>query len=362
MVRLFNARWPGFARLEACLLFGAILTICGRSATLQSASLLLLDAVSQDLQVPRQPVFWTLLAMLLIGPYLCAMIVADRLLTVRKGFAILSILSVAIWAATAALLAASLDPASMVSPAHAAILAAGASLLIHGQALRIGLADRGFIGLRLAARSAFDAGRPGPTPWAGGQTNAWFAPNPRGRADLQPQRRRGATALATLAWGSAFAAAIVAYVAYYRETPAHSLPRHDDPAPLPNIVTGGSEVSMSRGSNGHFVFDAMVNGRPVPMLFDTGASQVTLRAEDAARLGIVVGTLKFSTKVSTANGVGLVAPITIDTLTIGSITQHNVPAFVASPGSVRENLLGQSFLKNLRRYSVENNHVVLKAY
>jgi aspartyl protease family protein len=362
MVRFFTVRWPGFARLEACLLFGATLTICGKSATLQSASLLILDAVAQDQQVPRQPVFWTLLAMTLIGPYLCAMIVVDRLLTVRKGFAILSILSVAVWAATAALLAASLEPASMVSPAHAALLTAGASLLIHGQALRIGLADRGFVGLRLAARSASDAGRPGPVPWADDQTNAWFAPNPRGRADLQPQRRRGATALATLAWGGAFAAVIVAYVAFHRESPAPSLHLQDDPAPLPKVVTGGSEVSTSRGSNGHFVFDAVVNGRPMPMLFDTGASEVTLRAEDAARLGIVVSTLKFSTKVSTANGIGLVAPITINTLTIGSITQHNIPAFVASPGSVRENLLGQSFLKNLRQYSVENNQAILRAY
>jgi predicted aspartyl protease len=34
---------------------------------------------------------------------------------------------------------------------------------------------------------------------------------------------------------------------------------------------------------------------------------------------------------------------------------------VARPGTLRENLLGQSFLSKLRSYGVENNRVVLKA-
>lgn len=66
--------------------------------------------------------------------------------------------------------------------------------------------------------------------------------------------------------------------------------------------------------------------------------------------------------METANGTGLVAATTIDTLTIGSITQYDVPAFVASPGTLRENLLGQSFLRKLQQYKVENNSVLLKAY
>jgi aspartyl protease family protein len=136
----------------------------------------------------------------------------------------------------------------------------------------------------------------------------------------------------------------------------------EKPLPLPRVITGGAEASSVQRYDGHFFFAAMVNGRPVSMLFDTGASMVTLRAEDAGRLGIPVGQLTFSQKVATANGIGLVAATVIGTLTIGAVTQHDVPALVASPGTLRENLLGQSFLNKLQAYSVENNHVVLKAY
>jgi aspartyl protease family protein len=55
------------------------------------------------------------------------------------------------------------------------------------------------------------------------------------------------------------------------------------------------------------------------------------------------------------------AAATIDTLTVGNITQHRVPAVVASPGTLNENLLGQSFLRNLRQVNVENNRVTLTA-
>ena len=97
------------------------------------------------------------------------------------------------------------------------------------------------------------------------------------------------------------------------------------------------------------------------MLFDTGASFVTIRAEEAARLGLLIDGLRYSVKVITANGPALVAATQLRTLAVGTITQYDVPAFVAPPGTLRENLLGQSFLKNLRQVTVENNRVILRA-
>jgi aspartyl protease family protein len=163
--------------------------------------------------------------------------------------------------------------------------------------------------------------------------------------------------LAALLWGGIFAVAVGGYVVFRHRTPSASLQLPDDPAPLPRVWAGGAEASAGRARNGHFVFEAMVNGHPASMLFDTGASVVTLRAEEAARLGIVVNRLRFSVKVSTANGTGLVAAITV-----GTITQRHVPAFVASPGTLREDLLGQSFLQNLKQVRVENDRVILSAY
>jgi aspartyl protease family protein len=94
------------------------------------------------------------------------------------------------------------------------------------------------------------------------------------------------------------------------------------------------------------------------MMFDTGASRVVLRAEDAARLGFLMNSLIFSVRTSTANGTTMVAPITIDTISVGSITLHDVPAAVAKPGSLHVNLLGQSFLTRLREYRVEGDRLI----
>jgi aspartyl protease family protein len=102
----------------------------------------------------------------------------------------------------------------------------------------------------------------------------------------------------------------------------------------------------------------VVNHQPISMLFDTGASWVTLRAEDAARLGIDLGALRFSIQSRTANGVAAMAPVTIDTMSVGQITVRNVPAVVARPGTLEENLLGQSFLARLRDYSVASDRVI----
>src|SRR5262245_16443959 len=40
------------------------------------------------------------------------------------------------------------------------------------------------------------------------------------------------------------------------------------------------------GNNGHFKVDARVDGRRVDFMVDTGASHITLRESEAARLGI----------------------------------------------------------------------------
>ncbi|MGD0430828.1 MAG: TIGR02281 family clan AA aspartic protease, partial [Acetobacteraceae bacterium] len=115
-----------------------------------------------------------------------------------------------------------------------------------------------------------------------------------------------------------------------------------------------------RGKDGSFAFDAVVNGAHVPMLFDTGASVVALRAEDAERFGIAVNNLNYTAKVKTANGTADVAPIVIDTMTIGNITQRRVVGYVAREGMLAKNLLGQTFLARLSGYNVENNQLVLK--
>lgn len=128
----------------------------------------------------------------------------------------------------------------------------------------------------------------------------------------------------------------------------------------PDMRSDRDEAIGKRERDGRFSFDAAVNGAHVRMVFDTGASLVSLRAEDAGRLGIDIGGLTFSGYVRTANGIAEVAPVTIATLTVGNITRRNVPALVARQGKLEVNLLGQSFLTRIAGYNLDGASLTLR--
>jgi clan AA aspartic protease (TIGR02281 family) len=154
----------------------------------------------------------------------------------------------------------------------------------------------------------------------------------------------------------------------------HAVVTAPPPPPMPNVqrptgvsssveaggtIGGPNEAVAQRGNDGSFAFDAVVNGNHVRMLFDTGATVVGLREEDAERLGIPMGNLIYSAKIKTANGTAEVAPITIETMIIGNITLRKVSGFVARQGALPQNLLGQTFLTRLSGFNVEDNLLIL---
>ena len=126
------------------------------------------------------------------------------------------------------------------------------------------------------------------------------------------------------------------------------------------LVPNPGQALVTRRRDGSFLLDGTANGTRLPFVFDTGATTVVLRAEDARRAGIAVDRLSFDAAVSTANGRALAAPTQIASLTVGGITERDVPALVARPGTLHENLLGQTFLDRLASYTVENDRLVLK--
>jgi clan AA aspartic protease (TIGR02281 family) len=139
-------------------------------------------------------------------------------------------------------------------------------------------------------------------------------------------------------------------------TPSASMGR---PLPMP---APDHQVSAQRAQNGHYYFDAAINGITIRTVFDTGASQVALRAEDAGRIGIAVNGLTYSIPVSTANGISYVAPVMLDTMQVGDIIVHNVVGMVSKPGTQTVTLLGQSFMSKLAGYRVEDGALILKGH
>jgi aspartyl protease family protein len=131
--------------------------------------------------------------------------------------------------------------------------------------------------------------------------------------------------------------------------------------PTEPLVGQGGEVIIGQRLNGEFVVSAKVNDAPASFLFDTGASTVVIRAQDARRMGLDTASLDYDVRVTTANGAAMAAETRLDQLAVGPIVVRNVRALIAKPGALSENLLGMSFLERLQSYAVERGRLVLKA-
>ncbi|NDW04664.1 retropepsin-like aspartic protease family protein [Jiella pacifica] len=120
------------------------------------------------------------------------------------------------------------------------------------------------------------------------------------------------------------------------------------------------ETRISADWSGHFRTDALMNGRSIPVLVDTGASLVALDETTARQLGITPAASDFRHSVQTANGVGRAARARIDVISVGSVSVRNVDALVIRDAELPQALLGMSFLTRLKGYSVEDGRLTLK--
>jgi len=130
---------------------------------------------------------------------------------------------------------------------------------------------------------------------------------------------------------------------------------------VPGHVAGhGRDVEVVRGRGGDFAMAARINGARVPMVLDSGASSVVLTREAAKAAGLPVEVLDYTVNVDTANGRTHAAPITLDRLTIGGLTERAVPALVVQEGQLKNNLLGMSFLNRLASWEVRGDKLRMR--
>ncbi len=125
--------------------------------------------------------------------------------------------------------------------------------------------------------------------------------------------------------------------------------------------TGGlTEIRIRKRLDGHFNATVEVNGKPISMIVDTGASSIVLTPEDAAKAGIDVNHLTYSLPVLTANGRTFAARVRLNTVAIGPLDRTNVDALVAKHGAMTQSLLGMSFLSRLRSYEFSGDFLTLR--
>lgn len=121
----------------------------------------------------------------------------------------------------------------------------------------------------------------------------------------------------------------------------------------------GRRLALEADPRGHFLTNAVVNGRSIEVMVDTGATVVAINAATARRLGIFLTRRDFTIPISTANGTINAAPVKLAEVRLGAISVRNVDAAVL-PGEVLPvNLLGMSFLKRLSKFELAGGQLVL---
>ena len=131
------------------------------------------------------------------------------------------------------------------------------------------------------------------------------------------------------------------------------------PGHVITVAGDGTQVRVLQADDAHFHVDAVVNGKSVSFLVDTGASLVALDRGTAEGLGIDVASLGFTTRVMTANGPARAAPVKLAYVKIGDIVRENVQAAVMDRDGDGLSLLGMSFLGTLSSFDFRGERLTL---
>lgn len=109
-------------------------------------------------------------------------------------------------------------------------------------------------------------------------------------------------------------------------------------------VTASGELRLPMDASGHYRLEGAINGQPVQLLLDTGATRVTIPAQVAARLGIrAMG----QSQVNTAAGAILVGNGRIETLAMGPLTLYDLAVYINPAATGDEILVGMNALGRL---------------
>ncbi|WP_238376315.1 retropepsin-like aspartic protease family protein [Marinagarivorans algicola] len=136
--------------------------------------------------------------------------------------------------------------------------------------------------------------------------------------------------------------------------------RKTNPNQNPDSQTqnGVTEVILRRNSQHHYVANGLINGKSVTFLVDTGATNVSIGANLAEKLGLKRG---YQGTAYTANGTTTTYATTLATLSLGDIQFNNVRASITMGMQGDEVLLGMSALKDVELIH-KNGELTMRQY
>jgi aspartyl protease family protein len=126
----------------------------------------------------------------------------------------------------------------------------------------------------------------------------------------------------------------------------------------PQFSSGDESIALDRAADGHFYADVRINGNPVHMLVDTGATGIALSRDDARSAGLATSIAMPGVVGEGADGAVHGEFARLDRVELGPLSAEGLDAVVLSSGS--QSLLGQSFLSKFASVHIEGDRMILR--
>lgn len=108
-----------------------------------------------------------------------------------------------------------------------------------------------------------------------------------------------------------------------------------------------TEMSIARGTGGHYWVSGTINNQNAQFLVDTGATSVAMNEGQARRLGIDFRTVGTPMMASTASGTAKGWRVSLNSVKLGGVEVLGVEAIVLEGDFPTEILLGMSYLNRV---------------
>ena len=124
------------------------------------------------------------------------------------------------------------------------------------------------------------------------------------------------------------------------------------------IDEDAGRVEIPKSRDGHFYVALAINGGSVQMMADPGASERVLSPRDARRTGLDPDALAFTGRAQTANGSVRIAPVFLDEVRLGPVTDQGIRAWV-NEADMDLSLLGMNYLQRWSRMEITRDALIL---
>lgn len=122
----------------------------------------------------------------------------------------------------------------------------------------------------------------------------------------------------------------------------------------------GSETVIPLGPDEHYDVIAVINGKEVEMLIDTGATYTTVDQTTARRLDLTPDTAALPSQVITANGTVEARFGRAEKFNLGSIEAANLQVAIMPDTGNRQGVIGMNLLNQLASWRVEDRKLYLQ--